>query len=339
MTGGAAIRTGPDMGPDTGPHTGPDMGPEGAFPELPGLMPALLGPLREIVELKRIRRAGRSLAALGFARSWAGLAAGRPPAEVALSETAEAVAALTLGGVDAEILAAAGLAEPRIAEIRRDAIRARRYALGPAVTERLSAAAPARVPKTPPPAFCARLEAEPRAGATFPGKPRLAPPLPENHAEHCWVTGVLTVLLLGDGPDAPDDAVGEAWLLAMAHHLHNAWLPDGGYAAEMALGADLEPVLAACTERALGDLSEALQARVRGALAGKDDVGKRAGAAFTAADAIDRVLELEAWETALGFRLDVALGDRQLVHPGPLQAFQTGALAALGLVPQPEAKT
>ena len=69
----------------------------------------------------------------------------------------------------------------------------------------------------------------------------------ENHAEHCWAVAV-TGALLAPVYDADPTRV---FLAGLAHHLANAWLPDAGDAADVALGdalADLVPVL---RERAL----------------------------------------------------------------------------------------
>ena len=50
-------------------------------------------------------------------------------------------------------------------------------------------------------------------------------------------------------------------------------------------------------------------------------------------DAIDRVLQMAQYERACGFRLGTALDDLALMHPGPLQGFQTRVLRAAGVIP------
>ena len=75
-------------------------------------VPALLPLFRELNDLKRIRVADKngSIAERLFLRSWARLVSGEPPVEVALQETAHAVAAARLAGIDASVLTAGGFA-------------------------------------------------------------------------------------------------------------------------------------------------------------------------------------------------------------------------------------
>ena len=67
--------------------------------------------LSEIGDLKRLRTADGegSLAERSFWRSWAAVVAGEPASRVALRETAAAVAAARLGGIDARVLRRSGL--------------------------------------------------------------------------------------------------------------------------------------------------------------------------------------------------------------------------------------
>ena len=69
--------------------------------------------LRQLRDLKRVRdaRSPRSLAERQFGRAWARLAAGEPVEAVALSETAAAIAAVRLAGLDAGVMMAHGLSE------------------------------------------------------------------------------------------------------------------------------------------------------------------------------------------------------------------------------------
>ncbi len=74
------------------------------------------------------------------------------------------------------------------------------------------------------PPFVPLLAAQPRAGATRPGHPRVILEPAENHAEHCAVVavnGVLAAGVFGADPAGP-------FLTGLAHHLHNAYLPDAG---------------------------------------------------------------------------------------------------------------
>jgi hypothetical protein len=167
-----------------------------AGPE-PVVTPGLAGLLGELSDLKRVRVAGRdgSLAEQGFARSWAALAAGDAPADVALRETARALAAVPLGGIDGALLAEAGVDDA--GDVLRGAVD---LAAGDRVDPALRAALRSAVTGTDPegagpPAFVAALAAQPRAGATAPGRPRLVLEPPESHADHCFAVAVGAVLL------------------------------------------------------------------------------------------------------------------------------------------------
>src|SRR5918995_6591395 len=80
---------------------------------------SLIPLLREINDLKRVRAAGigGTLAARAFRRSWGRLVAGDSPVTVALRETALAVAAARLGGIDRAMLTRAGLTGEAATEI------------------------------------------------------------------------------------------------------------------------------------------------------------------------------------------------------------------------------
>ncbi len=291
--------------------------------------------LEEIGDLKRVRQGGRSVAEAGFADAWRALAAGEAADYVALCQVCRAVVAVVLGPIDAAALRASNVAPEDIVDIHADALLRRAEVMGPKITERLAGVLAGAVDAGPAeglaPGFVARLAATPRAGPTFPGMRRLVLEPAENHAEHCWtvaVTGALIALLENRvAPNAP----GDAFVAGLAHHLHNAWLPDGGYAGEAVLGERLEAIVDAGTRRGLAMLSPPLQGMVRRVLAGKDRVDTPAAAAFNAADAIDRVLQMAHFERANGFRLTHALDDLSLVHPGPLQDFQNRALRAAGV--------
>ena len=72
-----------------------------------GLLPLF----RQLNDLKRLRVAALrgSIAERLFCRSWARLIAGEPLQRVALCETANAVVAAKLAGIDASVLADAGI--------------------------------------------------------------------------------------------------------------------------------------------------------------------------------------------------------------------------------------
>lgn len=294
--------------------------------------------LGEVNDLKRIRVAGHagSLAERGFARSWAALLAGEDASRVAIREAAASVVAVRLGGIDAGVLADAGLAPAEARRVFADALDASVEGLDDALLGHLRGtldelADPARSarPSASLPPWVDRLAAQPRAGATRPGFPRLVLEPPENHAEHCYavaVYGVLVAPTFGANPSGP-------FLAGLAHHLHNADLPDSGFAGEESLGDHLRPVMDRLTARALGQLPAGLAATVAGARTLLDHADTPEARSFHAADVLDRVLQMEQYARVAAFELRHALVDLDLVHPGPLQAFHQRVLAGVGLLP------
>lgn len=294
---------------------------------------ALTPLFRELNDLKRVRVAGcpGSLAERLFARAWARLIRGEDPAQVALNETAHAVAATRLAGIDANVLRDAGLAaETRLAILRRGFDDAAGGLVDPTLTRLLrDALDPEPRPDNGPlPSFVPLLASQPRAGATRPGRARIVLEPVENHAEHCAIVAVGAVLA------APVYAVADLaapFLTGLAHHLHNARLPDAGDAGDALLGEHLRPIMETFRAAALGELPEPLRGRVRRSL---DDVFRAdtpESRAFQTADVLDRVLEMDWHARAAAFTLDVALGEMDIVHPGPVQAFQVAVLRGSGL--------
>ena len=298
---------------------------------------ALVRPLLgEINDLKRVRVAGRSgsLADQGFARSWGDLIGGSSADLVARREIGFAVAAARLGGIDAAILDDAGLSRPEVESVLQAAIHAVTGPLGPAWLDRIGLAGvdladPALflASRRNLPEFVGRLQTQPRAGATRPGYARLVLEPPENHAEHCYITAVyagLTAPCFGADPAV-------AFVAGLAHHLHNAYLPDSGFAGEELLGHHLLPIMERCTERAIEQLPAPLVAVVRAARAILPNADTPEGRAFHAGDVFDRVLQMEQYARVAAFETRQALRDLDLVHPGPTQGFHQAVLAAVGL--------
>ena len=87
------------------------------------------------------------------------------------------------------------------------------------------------------------------------------------------------------------------------------------------LGDHLVPLIARLREAELATLPEPLAARVRAALAVTATADTPEGRAFNAADVIDRVLQVRYHEAAAAFRAEQALGEMELVHPGPAAGF------------------
>lgn len=306
---------------------------DAGFDHLRALRPLL----EDVVALKRVVQAGRSVSERGFASGWQALATGRDPGDVALRDTRAAVAACVLGPIDRRSLVASGLSRDESRHVVDRAIRERLAALDPALRDRLEApllgskAEREDDAETCAPAFVERLTAAPRAGPTFPGMPRLGIPPTENHAEHCWSVAAMACLVLLAGAHLDRALLGRAYLMGMAHHFHNASLPDGGFTAEMAIGDHLDTVLATGRARGLSMLEGRLATDTAAALADLERVERPEAAAFTVADTLDRVLELVALENVANFSVAAVTASLKPVHPGPLQAFQDRVLTAAGL--------
>ncbi|MFY1594867.1 HD domain-containing protein [Micromonospora sp. WMMD737] len=289
--------------------------------------------LRQIGDLKRVRvaHAEGSAAERSFARSWAALTDGADPMVVADRECAAALAGARLGGVDAATLLACGLAPTEVETVLARAIDEMAASLHPGTVRRVRAALPGLVadggPDLPVPPFVTALRRQPRAGATAAGQPRLVVEPAENHAEHCWAVAVYGALLADDTDADP----AEAFLLGLAHHLHNARLPDAGYAGELLLGAHLDPVTSRLTERELAGLPPQLATRIEAVLAFRVDAETPLGRTFHAADVLDRVLQVHHHARAAAFTVEQALVDRSLVHDGPVVTYHRAVIRAAGL--------
>jgi hypothetical protein len=121
-------------------------------------------------------------------------------------------------------------------------------------------------------------------------------------------------------------------LTGLAHHLHNAALPDPGYAGDELLGQYLPGVMARATAQAVQQLPAELQPLVTAALDRTRVVDTPASQAFHAADVFDRVLEMAWHDQSARFRLHQALGDLNIVHAGFTQQFHQQVLTAAGLL-------
>ena len=291
--------------------------------------------LREVGDLKRLRdaRGPGSLADRAFLRSWQRLLAGHDAGAVAREETARALAAARLAGVDADVLRLAGLDRAEVLEVLRrafDAVTAPAAGALPDLDELRDALDPEPVAEDslpPAPPFAHALVAQPRAGATHPVRPRVVVEPPESHGDHCLVTAVYSVLL------APQHGVdrGEAFVVALAHHLPNADLPDSGFGGEVLLGEFAPRILAALAERSLAELPAGLAGRLRELLPTRDTAELPMGRVFNAADVLDRVLQVHHHARAAAFTAAQALDDLDIVHPGPVQDYQLRLLADAGL--------
>jgi hypothetical protein len=281
----------------------------------------------EVGDLKRLRDASSpdSLASRAFRTAWGRLLAGEAPLDVALSATADCIAASRLGGIDFRVLQEAGIADP-LAILQRGFDEMARPITSP-LRQDLRAALGQIVLPTPAPEFAEALIRQPRAGATCPGKPRVVLEPPEGHGDHCMIVAVLGVAL--SGLYGADPAT--VFLAGLAHHLHNAFLPDSGFAGEILLGDELGPLMRRLFERELSTLPDEIATPVRAALTTIGDAETPEGRAFNAADVMDRVLQMKQYHRVAAFTVDQALDDLELVHAGPLQAFHQAVLRDAGL--------
>ena len=282
--------------------------------------------------MKRITSAGRvgSIATRLFAEAWAALAARQPTDVVAFRTTARALAATRLGDLDQRCLAVLDISQADADAIQAAALAEVSADLdGPlrSPLEHILRSGETATGLPAAPAFVAALAAQPRAGITCPGRPRIVLQPAENHAEHCLVTAVYGVLLAPRYGASP----ASVFLAGLAHHLHNATLPDAGFAGEMLLGPHLEPVMRRSTEAALAELAPALRERVVAARRNLPDAATPEGRAFHAADVLDRVLEVRQHLAAAQLTMGTVLGEMGLVHEGPVKPFHDAVLAEMGL--------
>nr|WP_243850292.1 hypothetical protein [Modestobacter marinus] len=282
-----------------------------------------------IGDAKRVRTATApgSLAEQAFSRSWARLVAGEDAGSVALTETAAAVARVRLAGVDASVLTSAGLSDDEAVTVLRRAFDEVAGPLDGDLAGRLRECLAPLPGGGAPPSLVVSLNAQPRAGATSPGKPRVVVEPPESHGDHCFtvaVYGCLLAPLVGADPVAP-------FLVGLAHHLHNVVLPDAGFAGEVLLGSALDRVIGTLEERELAGLPAPLADRLREVLRLRANAVAPGSQAFHAADVLDRVLQVHHHARAAAFTAAQALDDLELVHAGPVQSFHLDVLAAAGL--------
>ncbi|NTS65356.1 hypothetical protein HRV97_09290 [Sphingomonas sp. HHU CXW] len=298
--------------------------------EAPGLTPAALPFLRELGDLKRVRSAAASgsIAERLFAAGWAALVRGDDPAEVTMRVTAAALVSARLGDLDLAAMNALGIGDQAIAVLERafDEIADQ---VAPSLHARLRAALPLGRPALgDTPAFVGKLARQPRAGVTCPGQPRIMLQPPENHAEHCLMVAVYGVLASAwHGADPVP-----VFLAGMAHHFHNADMPDSGYSGEMLLGDALDTAIAHARAASMVELAPDLARVIGDALApiGGDETPE--ARAFHVADVLDRVLEIEQHTRAARLTMQVVLGDYGLVHDGPVKAFHDRILLDAGLM-------
>lgn len=293
------------------------------------LTPAILPLFRELGDLKRIRSADRegSTAERLFRDGWAALIVGEPASDVMARTVAAALAAARLGDLDFAKLRALGLGDQAVAVLERafDEVAGQ---LAPDLAARLRPALAVGAPEPGPvPLFVDKLARQPRAGVTCPGRPRIMLQPPENHAEHCLMVAVYAVVASPIHGAEPTTV----FVASMAHHLHNAAMPDSGFSGEVLLGDALDGVVERAREEALADLEPPLREQVRAALAPIAGDAAPEARAFHVGDVLDRVLEIEQHLRAATVTMDDVLGTYGLVHDGPVKDFHVRILADTGL--------
>ena len=289
------------------------------------------GVARDLSELKRMRDQSTtdSVAERLFRSAWAGLEAGGDPLQVCVQITVDALVATRLAGIDAALLQGMEVGPVARNRILLASFDDATSALSPAAIGALrEAVGMVRGSSTQPlPLFVDALIRQPRAGATSPGKPRLALEPAESHGDHCLVVAVLGALIALHTDADP----ARVFLSGLAHHLHNAALPDTGFAGEVMLGDALVPLMQRLVRRELETVTPSLRVRIEDALLPIVDADTPDGRAFNAADVIDRVLQAHHHGRAAAFTVDQALGDLELVHESPLRGFHMDVLSTLGL--------
>ena len=168
---------------------------------------------------------------------------------------------------------------------------------------------------------------QPRAGATKPGLPRLLLVPPEMHSDHCLITAVYAVLL---SPCFKAKA-GLPFLTGLAHHLHNAVLPDCGFAGEIALGDQLQPIIENSKTEALKKINKAESKIIMQAITNHENLNNAEGRSSSTADVLDRVLDIKWRVRAASVTEKEVLDDLELVHDGPIKNFQTAILKSADL--------
>ncbi|MCY7346917.1 MAG: hypothetical protein LH614_11940, partial [Pyrinomonadaceae bacterium] len=112
------------------------------------------------------------------------------------------------------------------------------------------------------PHFVELLIRQPRSGATKVGAPKMIFDQPENHAENSIIVGIYAVLL---APVYRAD-IETVFSAALAHHFHNAYLPDSGFAGEESLGEFMPAIFDSFRRRCLSEIPEKLHEKIWSAL-------------------------------------------------------------------------
>lgn len=291
-----------------------------------------MGFLREINDVKRLyaRNLGtHSYASLVFFGATKALS-GDEPLQAAVWCSA-IVSAARLGAITPSVLQDIGIDRFDRVVILKNSILVQESLAAPLqgsltdACERLDQICLEDVPYIPD--WVTRLAASPRAGATCPGKPRIALEPAEMHSDHCVMVAAYGFLLADTFGANREDA----WLIGLCHHLHNAYLPDAGFTGEILLGNHLERVINSLRTRALDAFSAHYRDRVGRLFDEINNLESPLARTFHAADTIDRIVQMEHYERASQFRVAKALEEFNLVHEGAAQEFQNTLLQSIGI--------
>ena len=287
---------------------------------------------REIGNLKRVRAAHleSSFAAKLFECAWRQIVSGANVRTVAVETSRNALIGANLGAIDAEVLRLADLPTNEIETILRRAFDAVAAPLDAAmrVEMRELISEKAKLNEVENPRFVELLTRQPRSGATKVGTPKMIFDAPENHGEHTIIVAVHAVLL---APIFAAD-IETVFLAALAHHFHNAYLPDSGFAGEESLGEFLPAIFDALRRKCLAEVPPHLHEKIKNALKIIETADAPEAKAFHAADVIDRVLQMRHHAEVNEFTLKYAMEEAELVHAGAIQEFHYGVLRAAKLI-------
>lgn len=286
----------------------------------------------EINNLKRIRAANlkNSFAAKLYESAWQQIIGGGNVRAVAVETARNALIGATMGAIDARVLRSAELKQNAVETILCRAFDAVAAPVDTALRKEMRETIDGKLnsDETANPHFVELLIRQPRSGATKTGAPKRIFDQPENHAEHSIIVGVYAVLL------APIYAaeIETVFFAALAHHFHNAYLPDSGFAGEESLGEFLPRVFDVFRRKCLAEVPEKLHEKVWSALEIIEKADAPEAKAFHAADVIDRVLQMRHHAEANEFTLKYAMEEAELVHAGAIQEFHYGVLRAAKLI-------
>lgn len=316
------------------------------FPEMESIPHYMLKTLVPLQDLKRQQPAHykQSIASSLFVESWERFFYGEELSKIALKITAKALIAVLLPGCDGQFFAQAKISKESTQSILSEILEKEYKAkLNPGLYQSMLEIVPKITADYYGESDFERNKAgfqlrnkydfvdilcrQPRAGATKPGVDRLLLLPPERHSDHCLIVAVYAVLLSGSFGAAP----GLPFLTGLAHHLHNTVLPDCGFAGEIALGDHLESIIKNGREAALKNVEPGPAKKIWQAIDNHENLTNPEGRASSAADVLDRVLDIKWRVRAASVTESDLLEELELVHDGPIKNFQTHILNAVGL--------